>query len=110
MTKRNNRTGKRSSTVESGNLQGAQPKLQKKGQFATDLDEESAVKGAPEGAVGGKNPAIQKPEITLPSQVRAAPERQIFGATGDRSLRKRIGTGRLHPFSRNPVRCVRVLQ
>jgi serine protease AprX len=83
MTKRSNRTSKRSSIVESANRQRVGGKLEKRNALGHDLDKTRAGEGAEETTIDSKDSAIRIPETTLPSQARAAPERQIFGATGE---------------------------
>ena len=83
MTKRSNRTSNRSSIVESANRQRVGGKLEKKSALGHDVNETRAGEGAKETSGDLKDSAIRIPETTLPSQARAAPERQIFGATGE---------------------------
>jgi len=83
MTKRSNRTSNRSSIVESANRQRVGEKLEKTSALGHDVNETRAGEGAKETSGDLKDSAIRIPETTLPSQARAAPERQIFGATGE---------------------------
>jgi subtilisin family serine protease len=67
--------------------------LEKKKSLRQDSNETRAGKGAEETIIDSKDSAIRIIETTLPSQARAAAERQLFGAAGDGILWAIVDSG-----------------
>lgn len=83
MAKLTNRKKKEPPAGDSADLPHVASNVDREDAQENNAGQQNLGHGPEKQAPNSEKSARQTPEITLPSQVRAAPERQIFGATGE---------------------------